>query len=354
MTTSPLGRLSEIPRVELARAPTPLEPLPRLGEALGLRLFAKRDDETGLAMGGNKVRQLEYYFGAAHAEGADTILITGAVQSNFMRLAAAAAAKLGLAAHLQLEDRVPGKGADYARSGNVLLMGLLGAVKHSYPEGEDEAGADARLGELARAIERAGGRPYIIPLAPGHPPLGALGYVRAAQEIAAQMAAGDLAFDGVVVASGSGLTHSGLLFGLRALGHEMPVQGICVRRPAAAQRERIAETCRDLAAMLEVPPPVGDTDILLDDTALVPGYGRLSAAVGEAIRLAATREGLLLDPVYSGKVMAGLIALARAGAWPEGARVLFVHTGGTPALFAYGEELRAQAGLTPAPESPRI
>ena len=345
MTSAPLGRLSEIPRVDLAQVPTSLEPLPRLGAELGLKLFVKRDDETGLAMGGNKVRQLEYYFGAAHAEGADTILITGAVQSNFMRLAAAAAAKLGMAAHVQLEDRVPGKGPDYARSGNVLLMDLLGAVKHSYPEGEDEAGADARLGELAGEIRRAGGTPYIIPLAPGHPPLGALGYVQAAREIAKQMATQDQDFDAVVVPSGSGLTHSGLLFGLRALGHKMPVQGICVRRPAEAQRARIAEKCRDLAVMLEIPPPVSPEDIRLDDTALAPGYGRPSAAVGEAIRLAATREGLLLDPVYSGKVMAGLIGLARAGAWPEGARVLFIHTGGTPALFAYGEELRNQAGL---------
>ena len=349
MTTSPLGRLSEIPRAELARVPTPLEPLPRLGAELGLRLFVKRDDETGLAMGGNKVRQLEYYFGAARAEGADTILITGAVQSNFMRLAAAAAAKLGMAAHVQLEDRVPGKGPDYARSGNVLLMDLLGAVKHSYPEGEDEAGADARLGELAGEIQRTGGRPYIIPLAPGHPPLGALGYVQAAREIAAQMAARDQDFDAVVVASGSGLTHSGLLFGLRALGQRVPVQGICVRRPAEAQRARIAAKCHDLAVMLEIPAPVSPEDILIDDTALAPGYGRPSAAVGEAIRLAATREGLLLDPVYSGKVMAGLTGLARAGAWPEGARVLFIHTGGTPALFAYGEELRATAGLATTP-----
>jgi len=340
MKPAPLGRLSEFPRVILTRSPTPIEPLKRLGAELGIELFVKRDDMTGLAMGGNKARQLEYYFGAARAAGADTILITGAVQSNFIRMAAAAAAYLGMAAHVQLEDRVPGMGADYARSGNVLLMDLLGAKIYTYPEGEDEAGADARLHELADDIRAKGGRPYVIHLAPDHPPLGALGYVDAAQEISDQMAAADQDFDCVVVASGSGFTHSGLLFGLRARGHEMPVQGICVRRSAKLQLDRIAPKCAEIATMLDVPPPVRASDILIDDSVLAPGYGQPSKAVNEAIRLTATHEGLLLDPVYTGKVMAGLIALARGGAWAKGARVLFMHTGGTPALFAYGEELR--------------
>jgi D-cysteine desulfhydrase family pyridoxal phosphate-dependent enzyme len=336
-----LDRLSKFPRVALAQAPTPIEPLPRLGAELGIELFVKRDDMTGLAMGGNKARQLEFYFGAARAAKADTILITGAVQSNFIRMAAAAAARLGMAAHVQLEDRVPGMGADYARSGNVLLMDLLGAKLTAYPHGEDEAGADARLHDMAADIRGRGGRPYVIPLAPNHPPLGALGYVVAAQEISDQMTATEQDFDCVVVASGSGLTHGGLLFGLRACGRDMLVQGICVRRPADPQTARITAKCQEIAAMLGVSSPVTAPDIRLDDSALAPGYGRPSGAVNEAIRLTATREGLLLDPVYTGKVMAGLIALARGGAWPKGARVLFIHTGGTPALFAYGEELRS-------------
>ncbi len=337
-----LNRLSDFPRVPLTQAPTPIESLPRLGAELGIELFVKRDDMTGLAMGGNKARQLEFYFGAARAAKADTILITGAKQSNFIRMAAAAAARLGMAAHVQLENRVPGMGADYARSGNVLLMDLLGAKQYTYPHGEDEAGADARLHELAAEIRAQGGRPYVIPLAPNHPPLGALGYVVAAQEISDQMAASEQDFDCVVVASGSGLTHGGLLFGLRACSRDVPVQGICVRRPADPQADRIASKCQEIAAMLDVASPVTAQDIRLDDGALAPGYGQPSEAVNEAIRLTATREGLLLDPVYTGKVMAGLIALARGGAWPKGARVLFIHTGGTPALFAYGEELRGK------------
>ena len=337
-----LDRLSEFPRVVLTQTPTPIEPLARLGAELGIELFVKRDDLTGLAMGGNKARQLEFYFGAAEAAKADTILITGAVQSNFMRMAAAAAARQGMAAHVQLENRVPDMSADYARSGNVLLLDLLGAKQYTYSQGEDEAGADARLHDLADDIRKKGGRPYVIHLAPSHPPLGALGYVVAAQEISDQMARAEQDFDCVVVASGSGFTHSGLLFGLRACGRDVPVQGICVRRPAGPQTERIASKCEEIAAMLGVPPPVRAQDIRLDDAALAPGYGRPSEAVNEAIRLTATREGLLLDPVYTGKVMAGLIELARDGAWPKGARILFVHTGGAPTIFAYAKELRGK------------
>lgn len=337
--TDALGRLDTFPRAALAHAPTPLEPLPRLGAELGLELLVKRDDQTGLAMGGNKARQLEFYFGAARDRGADTVLITGAVQSNYMRMAAAAAARLGMAAHVQLEARVSGKGPDYAATGNALLMDLLGAVRHDYPDGEDEAGADARLRALAEDLRRAGRRPYVIPLGPGNPPLGALGYVAAARELAAQIAEAKLDLDAVVVASGSGMTHAGLLVGLRALGLTVPVIGACVRRPAGAQAGRIRAACAEVAALLGIPPAVADGDVRVHDGALAPGYGRPGAAVVDAIRLAARREGLLLDPVYTGKVMAELIALARAGAWRPGARVLFVHTGGTPALFAYADEL---------------
>ena len=338
-------RLSEIPRATLTHGATPLEPLARLGAELGVELWAKRDDMTGLAMGGNKARQLEFYFGAAQREAADTVLITGARQSNFLRMTAAAAARLGMAARVQLEERVPGMGADYARSGNVLLMDLLGAERHDYPEGEDEAGADAALHALAETLRAEGRRPYIIPLAPDAPPLGALGYVAAAEEIAGQAAAAGLDFDAVVVASGSGLTHAGLLFGLRALGLAWPVMGVCVRRPAEPQGNRIRVKCREIAALLGVAPVVTDDDVQVFDGSLAPGYGRLSEAVIAAIRLAATREGLLLDPVYTGKVMAGLIALAGQGAWRPGARLLFLHSGGTPALFGYAEELRRRLGV---------
>ena len=240
------GRLDELPRVPLGHVPTPIEAMPNLAARLGTaaRLFVKRDDCTGLAFGGNKVRQLEFYVGEAGARGADTILITGAVQSNFARLAAAAARTLGMDCHVQLEDRVPGTGQLYRESGNVLLDRMLGATLHAYPTGEDEAGADRRLDDLAAALARDGRRPYVIHLGPDYPPLGALGYVVAAREIHAQLAAQDLAVDEIVVPSGSGATHAGLLFGLRVLGWTGTVTGVCVRRAAAQQRARIDGHCR--------------------------------------------------------------------------------------------------------------
>lgn len=331
-------RLDRLPRVRLGHAPTPIERLPNLERRLGSsRLYVKRDDCTGLAFGGNKVRQLEFYMGEARARGADTVLITGAVQSNFLRVTAAAARRLGLDCHLQLEERVPDPSPLYRASGNLLLDRMLGATLHSYPEGEDEAGADARLGEIAADLAATGRRPYIIPLAPGHRPLGALGYVVAAREILAQTAAEGLALDEIVVASGSGHTHAGLLFGLRALGSRPRVTGVCVRRPAAAQRPRIRARLDEIAALLDLDPVAGDDDIHLIDDFLAPGYGRLNPTTTDAIATAARTEALILDPVYTGKAMAGFMQRARAAG--AGQALLFIHTGGTPAVFAYGDAL---------------
>jgi len=334
----PLGRLDAMPRARLVHAPTPIEALPNLTASLGgARLLVKRDDCTGLAFGGNKVRQLEFYLGEALAQNANTVLITGAVQSNFVRLAAAAARKLGMEIHIQLEERVPKTDPTYRNSGNVLLDRLLGATLHAYPDGEDEAGADARLREIAAGLEAQGRRPYVIPLAPGHAPLGALGYVDAARELLDQLAAQGLCLDEIVVSSGSGHTHGGLLFGLRALGCPARVTGICVRRPAAAQRPRIESRCREIAELLELAPVVVAADVQLIDEFLAPGYGQLNPATVEAMELAARAEALILDPVYTGKTFAGFLQRARAA--EPGQSLLFIHTGGTPALFAYGAAL---------------
>ncbi|MDP6873170.1 MAG: D-cysteine desulfhydrase family protein [Alphaproteobacteria bacterium] len=338
--SSKFGRLAEYPRVPLSVVPTVIEPAPKLSAELGLNLSIKRDDLTGLAFGGNKTRQLEFYFGAAQAEGADTIVITGAVQSNYVRVAAAAAARLGMDIHVQSEERVPDVDATYRQSGNVLLGDLLGVHRHAYPVGEDEAGADKAVQAIADNLRDNGRRPYVIPLAPGHQPTGALGYVLAAGEIVAQLQSSGASIDTIVLGSGSGFTHAGLLFGLRALEQETVVHGICVRRNAEAQAARIARQCRDLAAMLGLEEAVTDRDIRLFDGVLAPGYGQLNPATADAIVLAARCEGLFLDPVYTGKAMAGLMALAANRTLSADSNVLFLHTGGTPAIFAYGPQLQ--------------
>jgi len=333
------AKLDLLPRTPLAHTPTPIERLNNLSGALGGgTLYVKRDDCTGLAMGGNKARQLEYYFGEALQQNADTVLITGAVQSNFVRMAAAAAAKLDLDCHIQLEERVGDTGADYRQSGNVLLDRLLGATMHTYPEGEDENGADANLNRIADQLRANGRRPYIIPLAPGHPPLGALGYVRAASELVGQLKDLEEEIDHIFVASGSGSTHAGLLFGLRSLNWLKPVIGVCVRRDRTSQQQRISHRCEEIAALLKSDNPVKPEDIKVTDETFEPGYGKLNDQTLEAIDLCARREGLLLDPVYTGKSMAACLNHVRNQ--DESLSTLFVHTGGAPGLFGYSKELK--------------
>ena len=348
--SSLLAAVDRFPRVRLGHAPTPLDPAPRLGAALGVELWIKRDDCTGLAFGGNKVRQLEFHFGEAQARRADTVLATGAVQSNLVRLAAAGARRLGMDAHVQLEERVDDAGALYRASGNLLLDRLLGATLHAFPVGEDEAAADAAMEGLARTLADKGRRPYVIHSAPGHPPIGGLGYVLAAEEMMAQARALGVGFDAVVCASGSGLTHAGTLVGLRALGETIPVYGICVRRDAPRQSDRVVQVAAELADMIERPAAFDAGAVEVSDAAQPPGYGRLNDAVREAIAMAARHEALLLDPVYTGKAMAGLLAHVRAGRIAAGNRVLFLHTGGQPALFAYADTLGSW--LTKAPWAP--
>ncbi|MEH6525138.1 MAG: D-cysteine desulfhydrase family protein [Sneathiella sp.] len=334
-----LGRLYDLPRARLFTGTPPIEAMHNLEKTLSTscNLFIKRDDCTELAFGGNKVRQLEFYLGEAVARQANTILITGAVQSNFVRLAAAGARKLGMDCHIQLEERVKKNNPDYYKSGNVFLDHLLGATMHSYPEGEDEHGADQQLKTIAEELRLNGKIPYIIPLSPNHLPLGALGYVVAAQEILEQLYAQQISIDEIIVASGSGATHSGLLFGLRALGSNIKVRGICVRRAATDQMSRITDKCRKISTMLDIKNPVVKSDIILDDTFLAPGYGQAGKDCVEAIKLCARTEALILDPTYTGKTMAGFIH--RVKSLNAGQSFLFIHTGGTPAIFAYMDDL---------------
>ena len=331
----------EFERATLPHRPTALEPMPNISVDLGgPDVWVKRDDCTGLGMGGNKARQLEFYFGDALARGADTVLITGAVQSNYVRATAAAAAKLGMGCEIQLEERVRGMDETYRCSGNVLLDQLFGARLHSYPEGEDETGADAELDAIAERLRSQGKSPYVIYLSEGHQPLGALGYVEAAREILEQAAVLGADFEAIVVPSGSGATHAGLLVGLRAAGSEVPVHGISVRRDAKSQAERILRTARTTGEeLLGVADLVNETDVVVHDDWLAPGYGHPSEDTLEAIKIVAQREGLLLDPVYSGKAFAGLVGLVRRGDLRSHGSILFIHTGGTPALFGYANLL---------------
>ena len=330
-----LPALSAHPKVELSHGETPLDPLNNLGRRLGVILWAKRDDCNGLAMGGNMVRQLVYYFGRAAAENADTILITGAIQSNFVRLAAAAANRLGWRAEVQLEDRVPNDDPTYRASGNYLLDELLGARIHRFPLGEDEAAADRNLDEIAERLRREGRRPYVIHLGIEHPPIGGLGYVEAACETWAQLQRLRRAPSHVVIPSGSGLTHAGFLVGARAVGWDVTVLGVCVRRDAAQQHARILRRAGEIVQLLGIDLEITENDVIVDDDALAPGYGRMNEATRAAIRLAAESEALLLDPVYSGRCMAGLVHFVDQGRIPAGNETVFIHTGGTPAIFAY-------------------
>jgi len=344
--TSDLGKFDQFPRVQLALLPTPIEPMPNLSKALGgPSLFVKRDDLTGLALGGNKARQIEFYFGEAIAKKSNVILITGAIQSNFVRSVAAAAAKLNMDCHVQLEERVPNIDATHRTSGNVLLTKLFGATIYTYPDGEDEIGADQNINKIAEGLRKQGRIPYIIPLAPGHTPLGALGYIVAAQEILDQLRKSGQIIDEIVVASGSASTHAGILYGLRALENQIPVVGICVRRSKEIQAPRVLARCSELSELLGTPEYVTTDDIILNDVPLAPGYGLLNPLTIEALNLAASLEGLLLDPVYTGKAMAGVIDRVRTNAYDNSVNILFLHTGGQPALFAYESELTAALEL---------
>lgn len=338
--TPSVSELSMFPKTLLGHYPTPLEFLPRLSKHYpGHNIYVKRDDCTGLGMGGNKVRQLEFYLGDAIATGCDTVLSTGAIQSNYMRTIAAAAGKLGLDCHIQLEDRVPDKSVEYHTSGNRLLSSIFGATISYFPEGGDEEAADAEINHIAAKLASQGKKPYVVPLKPVKRPKGALGYIECAKELLNQCEDRSLAPDLVVVGSGSGMTHSGLLFGLRLLGCDVPVLGACVRREAVLQGPRILGHCQNLEEMLGTTNTVTESDIWVDDEMLAPGYGQMSKFVKKTIRQAATLEGLLLDPVYSGKSLACLLNRINSNKFSKFNNVVFIHTGGTPAIFAYQKEM---------------
>mgnify|MGYP002787514743 CR=1 FL=1 len=328
-------QLARFPRRRYTPHFTPLEPLPRLSEALGgPEIWIKRDDLLGLAAGGNKTRKLEFLVADALAQGADTLITVGAPQSNHCRLTLAAAAKEGLKCRLVLEQRIPGSYKPDA-TGNNFLYQLLGAETIDVVNAGDDL--TAAMQRAAASLEAEGRRGYIIP-GGGSNALGALGYVACAHEIAAQSFEQGVSFDAIVVASGSCGTHSGLLVGAKSVNFDAPITGINVRRPRAEQEGNLLKLARETAALLEIDAPQAKDVTALDEW-VGGGYSVPTDEMIEAVQMLARLEGVLLDPVYSGKAMAGLIGLARRGDFKRGQRVLFVHTGGSPALYAYQQVL---------------
>jgi len=334
--------IERFPRFKLGHWPTPLAPLPRLQSMFkGPRLFIKRDDCTGLADGGNKTRKLEFLVADALAAGADTLVTHGAVQSNHVRQTAAAAAVAGLACEALLEQRVATASDEYADSGNVLLDRILGAVLHRVPGG---TAMDAALAGLEARLAAKGRRPYVIP-GGGSNPLGALGYVECVRELARQCEDQGIARPHLVTASGSAGTHAGLAAGLRACGLDWPLTGIGVRLPRAEQEARVHQLASGVIELLGLRVEVPRGAIFADDRFIGEGYGVPTESMLEAVTLVARCEGILLDPVYTGKAMAGMIALLREGWFAADESVIFVHTGGSSALFGY--RWAFPAGATP-------
>lgn len=322
-----LQNLTRFPRLEFIGAPTPLEYLPRFSDYLGREIFIKRDDVTPLAMGGNKVRKLEFLAADALREGADTLVTAGAIQSNHVRQTAAVAAKLGLYCVALLENPIGTQAENYLSNGNRLLLDLFNVQVEMCAALDDP---DAQLQELATRIEAQGFRPYVIPVG-GSNALGALGYVESALEIA-QQCEGAVNLSSVVVASGSAGTHAGLAVGLEHLLPETELIGVTVSRSVADQKPKVVALQQAVARELELSAAA---EITLWDEYFAPGYGTPNEEGMEAVKLLARLEGILLDPVYTGKAMAGLIDGISQKRFKDQGPILFIHTGGAPALFAY-------------------
>jgi D-cysteine desulfhydrase len=322
-----LHNLTRFPRLEFIGAPTPLEYLPRFSDYLGREIYIKRDDTTPMAMGGNKLRKLEFLAADALREGADVLVTAGAIQSNHVRQTAAVAAKLGLKCVAMLENPIGTQAENYLTNGNRLMLDLFDVeiemcdALHS---------PDQQLEEVAERLEAQGFRPYVIPVG-GSNALGALGYVESALEIA-QQCEGAVNVSSVVVASGSAGTHAGLAVGLEQLMPDVDLIGVTVSRSIAQQLPKVEALQQAVAQSLSVS---ANNPITLWDDYFAPGYGKPNEEGLEAIKLLARLEGILLDPVYTGKAMAGLIDGVAQKRFKDEGPIIFIHTGGAPALFAY-------------------
>ncbi len=322
--------------------PTPIEPLDRLTEHLGgeVSLYAKRDDcNSGLALGGNKLRKLEYIVPDVLASGADTLVSIGGVQSNHTRMVAAVAAKLGLKCRLVQESWVPHEDAVYDRVGNILLTRLMGADSRVVDDGFD-IGIRQSWEDAMQEVRDQGGKPYGIPAGASVHPLGGLGYVGFAEEVRAQEAELGFSFDYIIVCVVTGSTQAGMIVGFKADGRADRVIGIDASGTLEQTRAQVTEIARSTAELIELGQEIVDSDIVINPDYAYPAYGVPSAETNDAIRLAARTEAMITDPVYEGKSMQGLIDLVQKGFFPAGSKVLYAHLGGAPALNGYAYTYR--------------
>lgn len=325
--------LSRYPRLHFAHLPTPLEPMTRLSEHLGgPNLWIKRDDCTGLSSGGNKTRKLEFIMADAVEKKADTIITQGATQSNHARQTTAIAAKLGMECHVLLEDRTGYEDDAYVYNGNVLLDQLHGSTISKRPADTD---MNAAMEDLAQQLRDDGKNPYIIP-GGGSNEIGALGYVNAAIELMTQANNRSLRIDHLVHATGSSGTQAGLVLGMEGMNSGIPVYGVGVRAPKQKQEEMVFGLAQRTAEFMGLNPDIVKRERVVANSDYVgDGYGLPTDAMVEAVKLMAQYEGILLDPVYSGKGFSGLVDLIRKGHFKKDENVVFLHTGGSISLFGY-------------------
>ena len=320
-----------IPRIEISHTPTPLERAPRLSKELGCNIFFKRDDCTGLASGGNKTRKLEYLLAEANKQGADTLVTIGGLQSNHARQTAAAAAKFGFNCELILQDVAGSPKQNYPNNGNILLDHLFGASIHRLSLNQD---CDTYADELIDKLTLDGQHPYLIPVG-GSDEIGSLGYVRCAKEILKQLSEQNAKIDQIILATGSAGTQAGLLAGLISENSNIPVLGINVSRSEEEQTMLVESLLKKILKQLNLDETLANERVFTDGNYFGEGYGIASEAMVSAVKLCASLEGLLLDPVYTGKAMAGLIDLCRREIIKPQSNILFLHTGGSAGLFAY-------------------
>jgi L-cysteate sulfo-lyase len=324
--------LTKFPRLRFAHLPTPLEHLPRLSNALGgPEIWIKRDDCTGLSTGGNKTRKLEFLMAEAQAQGADTVMTQGAIQSNHVRQTAACAAKLGISCHVLLEDRTGSEDPNYNNNGNVFIDLLHGA---SYERRGPDLDMNDEMELVASKLRADGSNVYTIP-GGGSNVTGALGYVDCALEMLHQINNMDLVVDHIVHATGSSGTQAGLITGLKGTNANMPLLGIGVRAPQHQQEENVYKLAVETSNKIGCEGAVKREDVVANCNYIGEGYGIPTRAGIEAITMFAELEGILLDPVYSGKGASGLIDLIRKGYFTKKERVIFLHTGGSASLFGY-------------------